>query len=551
MFTRSFTASAILTGLAMALNTPVSALEPQHRVAMYSFHDQIEAGDYFTTPDTRSALNAGYRQLRQEGKILKNSWPGAVPLKQYFHPGRHDSFLLATSDSEQSAKNAGYGFVRSEGYVFQYPIPGTVPLKTYFHSGLGDFATVSSEKTEDEVKTAGYKYVRDEGYLFHAQDIHFGAQVLEVPIFSGGESNPTTRTATAYKTSFVVHPDTAASGCKYTWIGTVDASNPHDAVITICDTGVVGRVDGAFVDPSRMSKDVIFEGRTPPISPSPVLGPTIDIAIGYTPEVIEQNTRMLNRLAHPSPWPRMTSLTFMKGILQVAVDQTNAILGASGVPARLQLVNTKQFNIMEESFVDAQDALQVIAPGGSSDPYGVKAFRNHTGADLTSVWMYSNLKGKPHGAGHYGGAFSVVKSVRALSSTLTFAHEVAHNMGAHHPASQGDVGSSPGYARGYDGPGFYTIMSNGDGCDQPCIQVPYFSNPFLKIDSMTRNWSLTGAPAGHPNTAYNVRRMREESGRLAAFRTLKCPGNAPVGCGLPGGSIGPAPDPDDPPVLIP
>ena len=70
----------------MAQNTPLSAIEPQHRVAMYSFRDQIDAGDYFTTPDTKSALNGGYRQLRQEGRILKNAWLGAVPLKQYFTP---------------------------------------------------------------------------------------------------------------------------------------------------------------------------------------------------------------------------------------------------------------------------------------------------------------------------------------------------------------------------------------------------------------------------------------------------------------------------------
>jgi len=47
----------------------------------------------------------------------------------------------------------------------------------------------------------------------------------------------------------------------------------------------------------------------------------------------------------------MASLAFMKATLQMALDQTNAILGASGVPARLQLANTKEFNIMEESLL--------------------------------------------------------------------------------------------------------------------------------------------------------------------------------------------------------
>jgi hypothetical protein len=137
-------------------------------------------------------------------------------------------------------------------------------------------------------------------------------------VFSESDSRPKDRVVTAYKTSFVVHPDIAASGCRYSWIGTVDGGNPHDVVVTICDTGVVGRVQTTsdlLVDPSRMAKEAVFEGRTPPVSSPAAPGPTIDIAIGYTSRVLQTYTAILNRISVPSPWPAMTPRAYMKATL--------------------------------------------------------------------------------------------------------------------------------------------------------------------------------------------------------------------------------------------
>jgi len=64
------------------------------------------------------------------------------------------------------------------------------------------------------------------------------------------------------------------------------------------------------------------------------------------------------------------------------------------------LANTKHFtNLVEESFANAQDAVRSIAPS-SGDPYGVKAFRVNTGADLMSLFLGSRLKteGDQYGA---------------------------------------------------------------------------------------------------------------------------------------------------------
>lgn len=306
----------------------------------------------YTTP---APVN-GYERIRVEGFVSKNAWPGAVPLKQYYSSTRHDSWLLADPASEAAAQATGYRFIRNDGYIFQQPVPGTVPLKTYWHSGRGDHATVAESRSETDQKNSGYSFVRVEGYVFPANDPDFGAHTLQVPVFR--TSGKADGTRTAHKTSFVVHPDTAGSGCRYSWIGTLDGGHPHDVVITICDTGVTGRVREGFgivlVDPFRISSQTVFGNRTPPVSPTPAQGPTIDIAIGYTSGVFDENTNMLNSMAISSPWPAMTPLAFTKARLQLAVDHANAVLGASGIPARLQLTNTKMFsNISEQSFIDA------------------------------------------------------------------------------------------------------------------------------------------------------------------------------------------------------
>jgi hypothetical protein len=98
---------------------------PQTRVPMYLYWDGL--GDNFTSTYTTSVIASGYRQVRTEGQILKDPWPGAVPLKLYYHGGRNDNFITATPQSEQEAIQAGYTFRRTEGYVFQHSIPEQCP----------------------------------------------------------------------------------------------------------------------------------------------------------------------------------------------------------------------------------------------------------------------------------------------------------------------------------------------------------------------------------------------------------------------------------------
>lgn len=222
---------AVFLGAAGTLAATANA-DPQQRVPLYLFWNGID--------DNYSSVNSsisGYQRIRVEAQILQAPWPGTVPLQLYFHAGRRDSLLAATPETENAAKQAGYTWLRTEGHVFQGPIPGTVALKTYWNSARGDHANVASAQGEVDQQKSGYTFVRNEGYAFAANDPDFGADKVRLEIF---ESPSVPKSETAFKTSFVVHPDLAKTGCRYSWIGTIFKTNPHDAVLTICDTGVVG-----------------------------------------------------------------------------------------------------------------------------------------------------------------------------------------------------------------------------------------------------------------------------------------------------------------------
>lgn len=540
---------ALLLGAAIA-SLGSAAAGPQVRVPLYLYWNDID--DNLTSIRTTAG---GYRQVRVEARVLKDTWPGAVPIKMYYHPQRNDSFITATPESEQAAIGAGYKLVKEEGYLFQGPIPGTVPLKLYWHSGRQDFATVASAQGQIDQERSGYSFVRVEGYVFAANDPDFGANRLELQTYADPK---VAKTETAFKTSFVVHQDLAGSGCRYSWMGTIFGDHPHDVVLTICDTGVVGRVEiGGKVyeiDPKRMTKAAVFNNQTPPSQPTPVHGKNIDMAIGYTTRVLEKYRTRLNVLASP-----MTPGAYARAYNQLAVDHLNAVFGASGIPANMRLVRSHLFsNIYEESFSSVSDALKRIAPRGLSwcdggdDPYNAKEIRNRTGADLLSLWVDDSIRGDNSGVGYYSenryycdqvNAFSVVKAGAALIQSLTFAHEIGHNLGAGHAAGEpqdDDYLYEPVYAHGHTDRigGFRTIMAYGTACGEDketlCPRVPYFSSPRVKIDPAFKSWSLTGRPAG-ASTANNALRITQESGPVSAYRSLGCTGS---GFGCPSGGPG-------------
>jgi hypothetical protein len=304
-------------------------------------------------------------------------------------------------------------------------------------------------------------------------------------------------------------------------------------------------------------------------------GTLIDVGIAYSPAVVSEWGAMAVGYGLRS----IPAETYLDAYMQLAIDHTNAILGASGVGTTLRLANTKLLpNLLESSFNSADDALGSIAERGYSpcdiadDPYKVKAFRNYTGADLVSVWLANRPSGYGAGAAWIGPstwycddklAFSVVWGADAVHKNYTFAHEIGHNLGVIHGHGEPtdyvdwDIFQSVGYMYGHvdAANGFRDVMSYGDRCEPDstaCPRLPYYSTSSVRIDPATKARVATGGVAMGSSSANAARRVRERSGAVGGFRALKCPGIGGTNCGGSGGvpDPNPSPNPEDPPVVV-
>ena len=144
----------------------------------------------------------------------------------------------------------------------------------------------------------------------------------------------------------------------------------------------------------------------------------------------------------------------------------------------------------------------------------VHAMRNQYGADLVALLIgrrivYCGFANIYYGGEH--GGFSV--TVQECSS-YTFAHELGHNLGAHHdPGTNAlnDVVLGFPYGQGLCNRrgNWRTVMSYNfrESC-RP--RVPHFSNP---------NISYRGTPTGDARTRHNVRVINETAFHVANFRT--------------------------------
>jgi hypothetical protein len=525
-------------------------------------------GDNFTS---RDETEPNYERIRVEGHVFTTQHPGTSPLKLFFHAGRNDSSLVGTAKGEAEHLAAGYAFVRIEGYAFQQPFPGTVPLKLYWHEGRGDNAVVAETRSQQDQIASGYKYVRVEAYVFPANDPDFGIRKFPLRALVPGQTGRLAIAST--KTAFIVHADTAGNGCPYTWIGTT-GRHPHDVVLTICNTGIVGMVqyNGTLyeIDPFELDREEAFDYRAPPSTlPLSPVGTIIDVGIAYSPAVNQEYGAMAKSLGL-SIEPRL----YLAAYQQLAIDHANAILGASGAATTLRLARTKQLSIFESAFSSPGNALGEIAErgvqpcGGDSDPYGVKAFRDFTGADIVSIWLGNPPLNKDGGAAWVAPstwwcdhklAYSVVWGANQVFKNYAFVHEIGHNLGVLHAHGEPteyneyDVFQTYGYGHVDAVNGFRDVMAYGDKC-QPtngaCPALPYFSTPSIRLDPVTKARVASGGVAMGASSANAVQRIRENTANVAGYRTLKCPGTM-TSCG--GGTGGtpptsPNPDPELPPT---
>jgi hypothetical protein len=208
-------------------------------------------------------------------------------------------------------------------------------------------------------------------------------------------------------------------------------------------------------------------------------------------------------------------LAQIQAIAQGAIDSSNSIYLNSGVAQRLRLVHSQQVTYTEtiscgaSAFDCALDDLTNPADGPLDE---VHALRSTHGADLVSILIsdnaYCGIAWLPHppSAGTSNQGFSVVEQSCAVGNK-SFAHELGHNMGAHHdpfvlsggPCSDGKEAGAYCFSRGYvyNAGGWRTVMAYANQCPS-CNRIAHFSNP-----SLTMGGAAMG-DAAYRNNAYTL-----------------------------------------------
>jgi hypothetical protein len=203
------------------------------------------------------------------------------------------------------------------------------------------------------------------------------------------------------------------------------------------------------------------------------------------------------------------NLAYIKGIITLAVVETNRAYILSGIPTQLRLVKT-HFDSTYNDYTNTWDAtLGFLHDNGDGKLDYVHSMRDQYGADFVSMIVDT---GDYCGIGYMpstpsaADAFSVVQW-NCATGYYSFGHEVAHNMGCNHDIKSAG-GSTTQSNYGYQDPQarFRSIMAYD--CSPSCPRVQYMSNP---------DATYNGFPIGSA-TANNAERIRNNLNAFANFR---------------------------------
>ena len=200
-------------------------------------------------------------------------------------------------------------------------------------------------------------------------------------------------------------------------------------------------------------------------------------------------------------------------LIQLMFDETETIYANSLIQPRLRLVASHLIRYDKDKPTNRNDKnalgrhLDRLRLTGDGHLDQVHAWRNRYKADVVVLLV---RWGQGCGVGYLNasqkGAFSVVRQDCATGN-YSFAHEIGHNLGAHHDP---DTSTNRDYAYGH---GFCnkrdnwrTVMSYDNGC---YYRMPYFSNPGV---------SYSGMSTGDSKKRNNARVINERGPRVAIFR---------------------------------
>lgn len=240
--------------------------------------------------------------------------------------------------------------------------------------------------------------------------------------------------------------------------------------------------------------------------PAPMTGPvaTLDVLFLYTP---------LSR-----DWAGGQEA--IEALVQSAIDLANTAFANSQVNARARLVGALERDLVE----GFSEEMGVLLRRITEDPE-IAQRRDETRADLVSLLINAT----EDGSGFCGVAWAMernllgpqfaglgfsVNRVQCAVDSLTFPHEIAHNMGAGHlPGDPDPQQASFPWSFGHIEQGlFRTIMAPTSACQSQafrCPRIPHFSNPdVLSFD----------LPTGIPGERDLHRTLNQTTPIAAAFR---------------------------------
>lgn len=328
--------------------------------------------------------------------------------------------------------------------------------------------------------------------------------------------------------SLTVADVTRYAGRGHTWSGTLDGVDLGYAVLADHDGALVGHVImpeavyriGYAPDGTQVVEE-IDQAALPPEGhaadpPVPAVAEELT-AGGEVPEVAADAALPIDVMVLYTAAARAAAggTAAMQAEVNLAVATTNQAYQNNNLAQRLRLAFAGEVSITEGDFNAELDWLQ-------TNPT-VDWLRNVSRADLVSLITDHGPSPALCGIGfrmrtnsidfaRFG--FSVVERACA-SANLTFAHELGHNMGAHHDAYV--AGLAPAvfpYSYGYvDLVGkFRTIMAYPDLCLDAglvCNKIPFFSTP---------GTTQSGRPIGTAATADNARTLSQTAATVASFR---------------------------------
>lgn len=235
------------------------------------------------------------------------------------------------------------------------------------------------------------------------------------------------------------------------------------------------------------------------------------------------DVRAFSNAKHPDPQSRIDVMVLytaaarngaggesqIRATAQAAVDAANTAYANSQITTRLRLVHVREAAYTEEG-ASYNAHLSWLA----SDPT-VAALRNTYRADMVDLLVQD---GAFCGLGFLMGSVSPSFAPSAFTVTtrscavgnFSFAHELGHNMGAHHdPANGGGTPAFPfSYGHFVNG-SFRTVMSYNTQCPSGCTRVSQFSNP---------NVTFMGQLTGIANARDNHRTINGTDAVVANFR---------------------------------